>query len=163
MDLLFAEAMNYSLERLSAIEVDGLPQFKSHIAFVPCIRSYREESSSTPDVAIVSIQDAYKFYRLDGSNAPELSKFVSEISKKSPSGLNWKAVFSAIEINGRKDVGQDMLRASKWRECATQGIDEFLDEEWVVPQPETCKIDVLSCGYALTTFHSDIFDDIYFI
>ena len=31
----FAEAMNHALELLSDIKVDGLTEFKTHVAFVP--------------------------------------------------------------------------------------------------------------------------------
>ena len=167
MYLPFVEAMNYALECLSDIEVDGLPKFKSHIAFVPCNKGVQSDrdiggSSFKPDIAIMSIQDACEVYQLDESCVPELSKFTGQISGKSLSGLTWKAMLSAIEMK-RKGVNRAGPSASKRQGSVIQDTDQQLDEEFVDSQPATCKIDAVSCVYMLIMLHSDIFDDPYFI
>jgi hypothetical protein len=159
MYLPLVQAMNYALELLSKIEVDGLPKFKNHIAFVPCNKGVQSDSgiagsSFKPDIAIMSIQDAYNLYQLSG--APELSKFTSQLPAKPLSDLTWKAILSAVEIKRVKG-------ASKGPGNVLQDVDECPDEELHDSQPATGKIDAVSCGYTLTTLHSDVFYDLYFI
>ena len=159
MYLPLVGAMNYALELLSEIEVDGLPKFKNHIAFVPCDKGVHSDraiggSSFKPDIAIMSIQDAYNLYQLDGP--PELSGFTSQLSEKSPSGFTWKVILSAIEIKRANG-------APKGQDGVMQDVNERLDVELDGSQPTTCKIDALSCGYMLTVLRSNILGDIYFI
>jgi hypothetical protein len=101
----FSGAMNYALQRLSKVDVDGLPAFRNHIAFVPCrereIQSNRAEPGSLfkPDLAIMSLEDAYKFYEPGRGDGPELSEFTNVIAEKKPSGpISWSTVLSVIEI-----------------------------------------------------------------
>ena len=87
----FTEALNYALGHLSDVEVDRLPEFKSHIAFVLCNKGVSSDhnlarSSFKPDIALVSIQDARKLYGLDEVNMPDISQFNNEIAKKTVSG-----------------------------------------------------------------------------
>ena len=162
MYLPFADAMNYALERLSNIEVNGLPKFKTHIAFVPCnkrVQSNRATpgSSFKPDIAIMSIQDAYEFHELKQPDTPKLSKFISEIAEKSPSGLtNWGAVLSAIEIKRKKDADWAVLGEfdrQNSQVSVVQDADKRLDEKQDDSQPTTRKIDIaLSWGYLLTGY-----------
>ena len=159
MYLPLVGAMNYALELLSEIEVDGLPKFKNHIAFVPCDKGVRSDraiggSSFKPDIAIMSIQDAYNLYQLGGP--PELSGFTSQLSEKSPSGFTWKAILSAIEVKRAKG-------APKGQDGVMQDVNERLDVELDGSQPTTCKIDAISCGYMLTALRSDILGDLCFI
>ena len=151
MYLPFAEAMNYALERLSNIEVDGLPGFKTHIAFVPCNRRVQSNratpgSSFKPDIAIMSIQNAYEFHELERPDAPKLSKFINEIAEKSPSGLtNWGAVLSAIEIKRKKDADWAMLKEFDRQSSQVSVIHDAnkrLDEKQDDSQSTTRKINV---------------------
>ena len=159
MYLPFAEAMNYALERLSDIEVNGLPKFKTHIAFVPCNRRVQSNrttpgSSFKPDIAIMTIQNAYEFHKLQPPDTPKLSKFVGEIAEKSPSGLtNWGAVLSAIEIKRKKDVDWAMLREfdrQDSRVSVIQDANKRLDEKQDCSQPTTRKIYTFAWEHMLT-------------
>ena len=101
----FAEALNYAFKCVSNIQVDGLPEFKAHIVFVPCDNPIpsRRESLFKPDLVILSLQDARKFHQLEEVDAPDVSRFISEIEGRSLSGLTWEAVLSAVEVD-RKSV-----------------------------------------------------------
>ncbi|KAF9783684.1 hypothetical protein BJ322DRAFT_1109538 [Thelephora terrestris] len=153
----FTEVMNYALEPLSRIEVDGLPKFKSHIAFVPCDKGVKSDcdisgSSFKPDVAVMSIQDAYKLYKLDGSDAPELSKLITEISVNAPSGSpSWKTILSAIEIKRGRG-------SSKHQDRATQDVDVQFDEELGDSQPvvaSTSSVSYVSSKRSASTAEMD--------
>ena len=72
----FTEVSNYALEDLSRIDVDGLPESKSHIVFAVCDKGVLSDhslcgSSFKPDTAVVSIEDACKFYGLRQLQANE--------------------------------------------------------------------------------------------
>ena len=149
MYLPFAEAMNYALEHLADIEVNGLPKFKSHIAFVPCNGRVRSNhptpgSSFGPDIAIMSIENAYEFHELKQPDAPKLSKFVGDIAKKSPSGLtSWGAVLSAIEIESEEDADWAMLRefgGQNSQVSVIQDMNKRLGGKQDDSQPTTRKI-----------------------
>ena len=151
MYLPFAEAMNYALEHLADIEVNGLPKFETHIAFVPCNRRVQSNrttpgSSFKPDIVIMSIQDAYGFHELKQHDTPKLSEFIGKIAEKSPSGLtNWGAVLSAIEIKRKKDANWLMLREfypQNSQVSVIQDANKRLDEKQDDSQPTTRKIDV---------------------
>ena len=164
MYLPLVKFMNYALELLADIKVNGLPKFKNHIAFVPCNKGVQSDrviggSSFKPDIAIMSIQDAYNLYQLGGP--PELSKFTSQLSEKSLSAVTWKVILSAVEVKRAKDqVGAGV---SGGQGNVAQEVGECLDEELVDSQPATCKIDALSCGYMLTVLDSNVFDVLCFI
>ena len=104
MYLPFTEIMNYALEQLSDVEVDGLPEFKSHITFVPSdarVKSNRYSPGSFfgPDIVVMSIQDAYQFYQLDQTDEPTPSEFITKIKGQKPSGsIDWNILLSAVEI-----------------------------------------------------------------
>jgi len=151
MYLPFAEALNYALEQLSGIQVDGLPEFKSHIAFVPCNKGVKSDRDLRgyllkPDIALMSIRGACEFYELDQHDAPNVSQFISKIAGKPPSGsTNWKTILSAVEIKRKSDVsgwasfpeafGQQDRQVSVVQD-ADQQLDEILDDS----QPTTRKI-----------------------
>ena len=107
MYLPFAEALNYALEQLSDIQVDELPEFKSHIAFVPCNKRVEFDRNLRgyllkPDIALMSIRGACEFYELDRLDVPTVSKFVSKITGKSPPALPTGMPYSQLsKLNGR--------------------------------------------------------------
>ena len=151
----FAEALNYALERLSEIRVDGLPEFKSHIAFVPCNKGVKSDTQSNgylvkPDIALMPIRGACEFYGLDQLDVPNVSQFISKIAGSPPSGsTNWKTILSAIEVKRKNDVSgwaslpeafvQQSSQVSIMQD-ADQGLDETLDDS----QPTTRKISLSS-------------------
>ena len=148
----FAEAMNYTLELLSDTEVDGLPKFKTHVAFVPCnkgVKSDRIEpgSSFKPDITLMSLGDAYKFHQVGPTGASELSDFITKILRTSPSGsINWKTVLSAIEMK-RKPVNFPELGVFTHRQTQVsiiQDVNERLDEKPGDSPPSTGRVKAIS-------------------
>jgi hypothetical protein len=167
MDLSFTDAMNYALEHLSKIQVDGLPGFKTHIAFLPC--NTRVESgcstpgssfsssslSSTPEysfkpkITVMSIQDAYELYELDQTGGPILSEFITKIAGKPlPCLTDRKTELSYVDMTrlamytGWPEVGEFHLQGG--RVGLAQDADERLDEQLDGSQSATCKISVFS-------------------
>jgi hypothetical protein len=154
-----SEAMNYALQHLSGINVNGLPAFKNHIAFVPCFERgvpYNRAEfgpSFKPDIAIMSIQDAYEFFEPGRRDGQELSEFISGIAEKTPSGqINWISVLSAIDIR-RTDA--------KWAPFGVFGdqggqndsptnVDLQPNKEQNNSRFATCKINLLCQDFALT-------------
>ena len=85
-----SDALNYGLEKLSKIDVDGLPKFETHIAFVPLdegVTSDRdlEGSMFKPDLALMSFANACNFRNVEHTEGLTLSEFVSKIPQKSHS------------------------------------------------------------------------------
>lgn len=89
--------------------MDGLPEFKTHIAFVPCSKGVKSDhnsnhdlsgSSFKPNTTPVSVQDTgWDSYESDQPDTLKFSQFISEITGESPSGsTNWKTILSAVEI-----------------------------------------------------------------
>ena len=151
----FAEAMNYTLERLSAVEVDGLPKFESHIVFFPCDRRgvYDRGFGSLfkpfkPDIAVMSIQDAYESHKLIQPDTPNLTRFIREITAKSPSGLpSWGPVLSAIELHSNDGLNWAELGMFTHRErqvSAVEDVDKQPDEKPDYSQPTIRKIGAFS-------------------
>ena len=96
-----AEVLNHALGCLSDIQVNGLPEFKTHIALSS--DSDLARSSFKPDIALMSIQDARNLYGLDQVDMPEVARFVGEISGKSTSSLTgWKTILSTVEVERRR-------------------------------------------------------------
>jgi len=150
-----ADAMNHALEHLSKIQVDGLPGFKTPIVFVPCdknISSDRDPPGTAfkPDLAIMTLEDARKLYGLNELDAPKVSEFISKIPKGSPiNSISWKTILSAIEMKWKRDASDwSPLGASQSQ--GTQDYDQLLDEELVISQPTTRKIDVFPCEHPMT-------------
>lgn len=104
IDLSFAGAMNYALERLSRVEVNGLPRFKSHITFVQCGRETQSDCgepglSTEPYLAVMSLHDAYELYELNRTGGLEPSTFINGLEEKSPSGsTSWETELLGVEI-----------------------------------------------------------------
>ena len=78
MYLPFAEALNHALEDLSKVQVNGLPGFKTHIAFVPCnklVSSNRKLPGSRfkPDIVVMLLQDARELHGLETVDTPSVS------------------------------------------------------------------------------------------
>jgi len=150
----FAEALNYALELVSNIRVNGLPEFQAHIAFVPCNRkvpSGRElpGSSFKPDLAITSLHDARAFYKLGNLDAPKVSEFVDQIADASPSGFtSWKTILSAVEVKRRRNVSgwaslPEVFDYHDKQVSAVSDADQRLDEKPNDSQPTTRKADTL--------------------
>ena len=150
MYLPFAGALNEAFEQLSGIQVDGLPDFKTHIAFVPCdkgVPSNRDTSGSKfkPDIALMPIQDARKLYGLDQPDAPAVSEFISEIRGKISSEFTgWDTILSAVEIKRKGDMSGwaslDTFYQPDRQVSVIPGVDRRLDEIWDDSQPTTRKI-----------------------
>ena len=156
----FTEALNFALEDLSRINVDGLPEFKAHIVFAVCdkgVVSNRSLHGSRfkPDIAVLSIEDACEFYGLGElqANEPQISQFVNGAREKSQSGtLRWYSIRSAVEVKRKSKRSWATLKKSGLQEqfSAIPGANKFLDEEPDDSQPTTRKTDVISYGYSLT-------------
>jgi hypothetical protein len=146
MYLPFTDAMNYALEQLSDIKVDGLPGFETHIAFVPCNKGVKSDndvsrSAFKPDIAVMSFPDACKFHQLEKTDELMLFEFITKIAGKSPSGItNWKTVLSAVEVKRNKKTVQPESGESN----ALGGVDEGLSETPYNSQFTTCKINAFS-------------------
>jgi len=151
MYLPFAEALNYALEELSGIQVDGLPEFKSHIAFVPYNKRVEFDRDLRgyllkPGITLMSIRGACEFYEFDQLDVPTVSQFVSMIAGKSPSGsTNWNAILSAIEVERETDVSGWALFPETFDQqgrqvSVVQDGDQQLDEMLDDSQPTTRKI-----------------------
>ena len=155
-----SEAMNYALERLSDIEVDGLPKFKTHIAFVPCdsgVKSNRTKSGSSfkPDIAVMSIDSAYELHKLEEPDRPKLSNLITRVSEKESTGkFSWTTVLSAVEVKRKKDARWPELKRFYHQEeqvSVVRDTDKPLDEEPDDSQPPICKIMNFVRVYMLTT------------
>ena len=155
----FSEATNYALERLSEIDVDGLPKLKTHIAFVPCnseVQSERNESGSLfkPDIAVMSIDNAYKLYGLGEHDQPKLSALIAKVPDEPPPGtFTWKTVLSAVEIKRKKDARWQELKNFDHQEnqvSVVRDADKQLDEELDDSHPPTREITHLVRVYTLT-------------
>ena len=154
MYLPLATALNHALEELSEVQANGLPEFKSHIAFVPCdagVQSDRDlpGSSFKPDVALMSIQDARELHRLDRVDGPKVSRLIDEIAEKPiPCSTSWSTILSAVEVKRKSDMsgwaslrefGQQDRKVGPMRD-ADQRLDRKLDDS----EPTTRKVDLLS-------------------
>ena len=143
----FAEAMNYALERLSEIEVDGLPKFNTHIAFVPCNEGVQSDcivpgSSFKPDLAVMSIEDAFKWHKIDQTHKLGLSALIGKIAgKKPPGSINWKTILSAVEMKRNPQAYWAKLGEFDGHQGhATQGVDNSFSEKLDDPELTTGKI-----------------------
>ena len=152
------EALNYALEDLSRIKVDGLPEFETHIVFAVCDKGVLSDrslrgSSFKPDIAVMSIEDACKFYGLGQlqANESQVSQFVNGAKDKSQSGpLHWNSILSAVEVKRSKASWAQLGKSGPQGQVrAIPDAEERLDEEPDDSQPTPCKTDVFSCGYSL--------------
>ena len=158
MYLPFTDALNHALEDLSSIRVSGLPEFKSHIAFVPYdknVSSNRDSPGSLfkPDVAIMSLEDARELFRLDKLDTPRVSQFVSEIEGGQCGILGWKTLLSVVELKRKQGSSSSTLQGtdSQGRPVSdVQDTDQRLDDEQDASQPTTRKVDVILYELPLT-------------
>ena len=135
----FTKALNYALGRLSDVEVDRLPEFKSHIAFVLCNKGLSSDrdlagSSFKPDIALMSIQDARKLYGLDEVDTPDVSQFNDEIAEKTVSGSpGWKTILSAVEVKRKKNTSDwatlEVFSHQDGKVNVIRDVDQRLDEK----------------------------------
>ena len=149
----FTEALNYALGRLSDVEVDGLPEFKSHIAFVLCNKGVSSDrdlagSSFKPDIALMSIQDARELYGLDKVDTPDVSGFVGEIAEKTISGSpDWGTMLSAVEVKRKKNISGwaklEVFGHQDGQVSVIRDADQRLDEKLDDSQPTTREINLL--------------------
>ena len=148
-----AEALNYALGCLSDIQVNGLPELKTHIAFVPYNRRVSSDSDLArspfkPDIALMLIQDARKLYGLNQVDIPEVSRLVGEISGKSISSLTgWKTILSTVEVERRRGgPGWAPLGVFSHQDkqvIVTRDADQQLDQGPDDSQPITREINLL--------------------
>ena len=151
----FADAMNLALEHLSKIQVDGLPESKIPIVFVPCDKNVSSDRDSPgtkfkPDLAIMALEDARDFYGLNELDVPKVSQFVSKIPKGTSTGpIGWKTILSAVEM--KRNCGrQDRPPRGSPEPQDIQDADQQLGEELDTSQPTTCKIDAFPHECPLT-------------
>ena len=109
----FSDALNYGLERLSKIEVDGLPKFRNNIVFVPW---GVEGSSFEPDVVLMSLATACDLHGITDRESLGVSQFVTKVTKTSSEAIpsknapprrrvGWKYILSAVEV--KRSQGQE--------------------------------------------------------
>jgi len=155
----FASALNCALEQLANIQVNGLPEFKAHIVFVPCNNDIPPDCDDDDDddddddspeislkfiVAMMSLEYAYKLHNLDNLDAPKISQFIDGI-KESPSCFtSWKNVLSVVEMERKKGhPGWPPVEAFKYRHGqvgVTRDTDHRLGGELDTSWPTTRKI-----------------------
>ena len=153
MYLPFSEALNDALEALSEIQVNGLPDFKTHIAFVPCNKGIASDrdlpgSSFKPDIALMLLQDAHKFYELDQLDTSKVSQFIGKIAGKPPPGfIGWKSILSAIEVKRKSNMSGWALPETLNEQDKQVGVirdaDRRLDEKSDDSRLATCKVNPL--------------------
>jgi len=142
----FADALNHALEQLANIQVNGLPGFKAHIAFVPCNNdvSSDEGDDDSPEtslrfnVAVMLLEDACKLHNLDKLDQRKVSQFIDE-TKGTPSCFaNWKAVLSVIEIEWKEGPsGWPPLEAFEYRNGQVSVMRDT--DQWLGGEPDTSK------------------------
>ena len=152
----FAEALNYALERVSNIQVNGLPEFKSHIAFVPCnkgLQSNRHLAGSRfkPDLAVMSLQNARELHKLERLDRPRVSEFLSEVAEKPPPNFGWEAILSAVELKRKPQMSgwsplPEVFDYQDGQVGVTQYTDQRLDEKPYASKHTTRKIQRADMG-----------------
>jgi hypothetical protein len=126
----FSEALNYALERLSKIDVEGLPKFKNGIVFVPLdegVESDRDLEGSLfkPDIIIMSFDAACRFRNVRDTRTLTVSQFIGKIPPKASTKKGSKANFPR-RVEGRplccgNETRSEGRMASTWtlsRECS---------------------------------------------
>ena len=142
-----SDALNYGLECLSKIEVDGLPKFRDDIVFVPWDEGMPSDralkgSMFKPDIILMSFATACDSRGIADRENLKVSQFVDEIPKKapavSPNRIGWKNVLSAVEV---KQDPQTVWRVTgNFTNEVPQITDGGLDDELFQspsPDPET--------------------------
>jgi len=107
-----SDALNYGLECLSEIHVDGLPEFKDHIVFVPSNKDATsdcdlEGSLFEPEVALMRFTTACDLLKIKVTRSLSVSRFVSKVPKTTPERhpqtdptyrIGWKDILSPVEV-----------------------------------------------------------------
>ena len=148
----FAEVLNHALEDLLNIRVDGLPEFKAHIVFVPYdkpVLSDREIPglSFKPDLVVMSLECAREAHGLERVDRPKVSEFLTEIPGGAFPVLRWKVVLSAVKM--KRKLGKsswavpEVFSDGNRQVSIMQDVDLWLNEELVDSQPMTCKVNKL--------------------
>jgi hypothetical protein len=175
----FSEALNYALEMLSEINVDGLPEFEEHIVFVPLdegVESDRDLEGSLfkPDIIIMSFDAACRFRNVRDTRTLTVSQFISKIPPKastkkgskanSSSRVGWKDVLSAVEMKRDPKDGWPLL--GHFSENVPQIVSEGMDAQLLqsrntdpatpsdVSQSQTRKIHTLAYEHPAEVLHS---------
>jgi len=142
-----SDALNYGLECLSNIEVDGLPKFGDNIVFVPWDEGMPSDralkgSMFKPDVVLMSFATACDSRGITDRKNLRVSQFVDEIPKKAPAvssnRIGWKNVLSAVEV--KRDPQTKWPAMDNFTDEVPQITDEGLDDELFQlpsPDPET--------------------------
>jgi len=157
MYLPFTQALNRALSDLSKIQVNGLPKFDAHIVFVLCDKVVSSDRNSPgtlfkPDLAVISLEDAWKFHKLDESgDVQSISQFINKTAQGSPSGsISWKTILSVVEMKRRggslpwpqlEEFGRQDKQVS-----VMEDADRRLDEELEASQPTTRKVNAFPNG-----------------
>ena len=99
-----ADVLNFGLEQVSNIDVDGLPKFEKHIVFVPLdegVDSDRDLGGSLfkPDLALMFLTTACTFRRITYSERQGPSQFVTKLKKKPGKGRS-KPTATTSKIRG---------------------------------------------------------------
>jgi hypothetical protein len=143
----FSEALNYALEKLSEINVDGLPEFEKHIVFVPLdegVESDRDLEGSLfkPDIIIMSFDAACRFRNVRDTRTLTVSQFISKIPPKastkkgskanSSSRVGWKDVLSAVEM--KRGPKEEWPLLGHFSENVPQIVSEGMDEQLLQPR-----------------------------
>ena len=137
----FSDALNYGLECLSGIKVDGLPRFHDHIAFVPWDEDMSSDralkgSMFKPDIVLMSFATACDSRGI--TKNLKVSQFVDETLKKapavSPHRIGWKNVLSAVEVKRYPQKKWPVM--DNFTDEVPQITDEGLDDQSPSPGRE---------------------------
>jgi len=152
-----SNALNYGLERLSKINVEGLPKFEDHIVFVPSDKGVRSErdllgSLFKPDIVLMRLVAACDFRNIKLTRGTSVSQFISRIpsgtiSKAAPSvqvaksgpsennppqiapiyRISWKDILSAVEV--KRDSRRKWPTLETFTDEVTSITNKDADEE----------------------------------
>ena len=151
-----SNALNYGLERLSKINVEGLPKFEDHIVFVPSDKGVRSDrdlvgSLFKPDIVLMRLVAACDFRNIKLTRGTSVSQFISRIpsgiiSKAAPSAqvaksgpsennpqiapiyrIGWKDILSAVEV--KRDSRRKWPTLETFTDEVTSITNKDADEE----------------------------------
>jgi len=121
-----SNALNYGLECLSKIDVEGLPQFGNHIVFVPSdkgIKSDRDLDGSLfkPDIALMKLSTARDFLRIKETRGPSVSRFVSKIPNQTTSNRRPPKASLSTQV-AKSNLSKNALQAAPSRRISWKDI-----------------------------------------
>jgi len=152
-----SNALNYGLEHLSKIDVDGLPKIEDHIVFVPSDKGVRSDrdlggSSFKPDIVLMKLGNACDFCGIKLTRGLNVSQFINKIpmgttskttpsvqvAKPGPSENNppqispiyqicWKDILSAVEV--KRDSRRTWSTLETFTNEVTSITNKDADEE----------------------------------